>query len=389
MKRAATALLLLVLIPTAGWADSPSLKSEALITAPKDAYIDDAFAVSPDGSKVAYVVVHENGRAYLTFHPSGKSVEITALTDNPQTLDYTPDGKYLLMTWKSSAKAMDGALLDPAGTVKGKFRKITDLTWTRKDGKLMLVAFTEEVLRGGTRYTVALYDPASPKKPKVRKVIRTDIRGRLQKPEEFEVGYFFNNYSKIAVKIIGRYDKKLDRKQPDVKGVYDVFSGKLHKGGIIARSALWDREAAFFRRHPGWDAVVKLTGIPTASGIRGKFLLGTGVDSWQDIKPSGWNISRFSFDSLRQQRRASGGNIFFSLAIDPQNPVILKQKKTEPRAVHFFSVSMKDATARDLGQVPLTEGYARWHIGGKTVAMMVLHETWKVGALKLTIYSIR
>ena len=110
MRLAAPLLLLLLLVPSQGSAQkgkAPAAATEGLtslgeLTA-NAGLVDDAFALSTDGRKLAYVETDGTSFARLRVRDLAKDVEVAAIyisehTKNPGTLTFLPNGRLLLVS---------------------------------------------------------------------------------------------------------------------------------------------------------------------------------------------------------------------------------------------------------------------------------------------------
>ncbi|MBN2724708.1 MAG: hypothetical protein JXR95_11615 [Deltaproteobacteria bacterium] len=356
-----------------------------------EGYIDSHFAVSPAGTHLAYIAVSSNGKAALKIHPlaGGKtvSVDITKFTNEPMEIRFSSDSRLLFVS-RIAKSSKDWAVFTTAGIEKGQIKGSDDTVSSSFGGKPTITAYSLRKSTSSQVHTVDIYDVDKMKKPVKTFKISADVRGRMKKPELMDIAYFSPDYMKVYVKIIGKYDKKSDSKLPDVNGIFDVETSKLTRGKSISNNSLWDKDSITFSKYQGLTHILNLTGVPKTSGTSGSFKYGLGIRNWKPVKPS-YKLGRYEFSTLKAQRTHSlKGDLIYSMFIDPQNPIVLKQMKSEERFIHFFTLNIKSGDSKRIGAVKAKDGLIRWSLGGKYVAVMRLHKNWIIGNTSLEIYRI-
>jgi hypothetical protein len=387
------ATITLLTFPSTGFAqqDSQTLKSMGKVKF-SGGYLDNKFSVSQDGKKLAYISVTTKGISKLHIRPlpSGKEklYDITKITDDPHDLFFAPGGNYVVILLKTgNLKTVHFVDLKT-----GKFSKLTGFTkCTLRKGKtgLEIITLKFNQTKNAQIYLVNIFSIKNLRKPVKKYRLSGDVRGRVEKPEKMDISYFSKDFLKVTVKIVGIYDKKSDSKHPDTHGVYDFTTKKLTKFDAVSNNAKWELEAGLFLKHKGQAYVLQLSGMQTVKGIQGKFRIGNGINKWKNIKPK-FKIGRFDFSSLSyKKRKANKNSLKFALVIDPQNPVTLLRKKSEPRFLHFFELNPKTLEAVDLGKVSIKNNYYSWSKGKNVIAVMKLSKNWQVGSFEIELYKIK
>jgi hypothetical protein len=350
-------------------------------------YIDDKFAICPLGKTLAYVSVKSVGTANLHIRNLSKGTEkvlnITKFTNEPHDLRFVSPN--LVAVSVKKGKYFTFGFYDLSAILKGQISGVTDLIIV--DGKIT----TYKKVSGTNRqvHTVKTYALSDVKKELTSSVLRGDVRGRVvKKPDAFDISFFTPDYKVAIVKIIGKYDKKSDSKIPDRNGTYEMATKKLVIGKSIANTSLWDKEAYTFFKNPGVSNIIDIKGSATVSGISGKFRISVGANQWKKINPK-FKLGRFEFDTFHQEKRVSNSLNWFSFMIDPQNPITLKNLKSEKRFIHFFTVDSKTGNAVDVGRVIAKDGVVSWKRGGDYIALMRLSKNWMVGSETLELYKIK
>ncbi len=382
--------LLAISLPTAAASQTGSkvLKSAGQVSFSKG-YIDDRFDINAAGTNLAYVTVESKGTAKLHIRDlakgTEKSFDLTKTTNEPKEIFFV-GGKSMVAVAVDAGTFTDYYFFDFSGKRLGLIKGVTDIVV--KNGVIITY---KRISGGGAQvHTVQHFNPEKLKKPEKSMTIRGDMRGRaVIKKQSFDIGYFSPDYSIAIGKIIGTYDKKTDSKTPDTIGMYTMETKKLEVGNPISNNSIWDKTAYLFYKHFGFENILDLKGTPTVEGVSGTFRLSTAPHTFSDVKFD-YQLGRFEFSTLHQKRRAEAdGSIWYSMMVDPQNPITLKNLKSEKRFIHFFSISPKTAQTKDMGRVEAPQGLIAWKKGGAYIAVMRLSKFWTVGSETLELYKVR
>lgn len=369
--------------------DAPVLKLATSIRF-SEGYIANRFAVSFDGKFLAYATVKQNGETTLVLRDVNSSAEksavITKLTDEPE-LFFLPENAGIVVAART--EKVNFAIFDMDLKEITQIKGQDVLTWRGAGKDFQLVAYRQDKLSTSTTHTITFFEPQNPRKVVKNYNIRTDAANRMSvKNENVEVIYFSPDFAKAFVKIIGGYNKATDSKFPDNQGIYEVETATLQKGAVISNNAAFDRDAAWFVRNGKMRTPIRLSGVPTIQGIDGSFQVGQGILQWKDIVPR-FQLGRFDFSTfMLAPVQYHENTVFFAMAIHPQNPITLQDKKSEKRAWHFFRLDAQTGNADDVGQVQTEETVISWSLGGKILAFMRLSQNWQIGSEVLEIYSL-
>jgi hypothetical protein len=75
--------------------------------------------------------------------------------------------------------------------------------------------------------------------------------------------------------------------------------------------------------------------------------------------------------------------------VDPQNPITLKQRKSEPEVFHLYFFTFKAANRpRPVVQLPSAKQVLYWRYGPGYIAVMRLHKNWTLGREQLEIFKV-
>lgn len=370
--------------------DAPKMKLVDTIKFPAG-YIDDQFSVSPDGLRLAYVTVQQDGKSTLVLRELASKAEKTAdlskITDEPSQVFFLPQGPEVVVAVKGDKTTF--VLFDAEAKEITQIKGQDHLSWRVAGQALQLVAYRLDKTSTSVAHTVTLFEAGNPRKVLKTMTLRTDAANRLTvKPDNLEVIHLTPDFTKAVVKIIGGYNKATDSKFADNQGLYDLETGTVQKVGLISNNAAWDRDAAWFIRNWRQRNPVRLNGVPTVEGIDGSFQMGLGILQWKDITPK-FQLGRFDFDTFKVAPvQYLEKAVLFVMAIHPQNPITLQYKKSEKRAWHFFRLNAETGAADDLGQVQAEETTITWSLGGKFVGLMRLSQNWTVGSETLELYQL-
>ena len=359
----------------------------------KKGYIDSHFAVSQDGKHVAYLHVLTNKKAYLVISriktrgvKQRSRVNIAKHTIMPETLKFVGKGRHLFLTWRANPAKPEGelagALLDLNGAVKKKIGPFEDVRFRKEAGSISVITYRQVAGRGMVSHRVKVHSFPS-LKVKAQHRLVTDQARRLKKAN-MEIIYFKDDYLKAVGKIAGRYDRKKDIRLPDKEAIYDLVKKKVISERPIKDAIGWEKVRRFRQKHSAFDPVFHFGG--TEENLKLQLMR---KDNVKVNIPMGMNLVRFRQDSL-DQRFLSRGKALVALTIDPQNPIILKQKRSEPERFHLFLI--KDWKAPKVKQVLKLDSdnqALQWQYGKGAFAVMRLHRRWRLGSKSLEIHKMR
>ncbi len=343
-------------------------------------YIDAHFAVSPDGKRVAFVHVISDADVRLSVAAIQggriiKKIPIARYTTMPASLRWTSDGRFVVLSW-SLGKAKNWALIDwRAGTVK-TFPNVRDLRCRPR--KSRCVVYTQGRRRGITVHSVTVLNYPGLRKKSLYRVV-TDERGRLTNPV-MDLLYFRNDYLDVVGKIRGRYDKARDIRLPDREAIYDVATRKVVRERPIKDAIGWEKMRLFRKKHSALDPLL----IVDDQGGKPQMVLVTPTNERRLVSVPE-PMERFRASSLVQM--FLGASPYFSLIVDPQNPLALKRRQSDKEVFYLFQVH--NGRARILVQIPSEGRYQAWSVGRGMVGLMALHKNWGLGATGLDFYSFR
>lgn len=359
----------------------------------KAGYIDSHFAVSPNGKYLAYVHVLNNRSVHLmvmALSPSGMKrrarIPIHTYTVMPLRLHFTRDSSKILMFWRAKANAIEGPLkgvvLSLGGQRLAGIPSFQDFRLRKSGGKWRAITYNRQQLRWALAHLVTVYSFPQMRRTAQYRLV-TDKTNRVTKPIKMELVYFIDDYLRALAKVPGRYDKKKDIRLPDREAVYDLKTRKIVRQRDIREAVRWERIKIFRQKHNAFDPIVVLKG----AAKRAKLQL-VRVNNKRATLTLGVQLARFRPDSLKQQF-LPGQKALISMTIDPQNPITLKQRKSEPEVFHLFYFPMKTPSRpKAMTHLKSDKQVIFWHYGKSFLAVMRLHKNWTLGRNRLDVYKV-
>ena len=170
---------------------------------------------------------------------------------------------------------------------------------------------------------------------------------------------------------------------PDREATYDMVARKIVKQRDIQEAVKWERDKRFRQKYNAFEPVVVMAGTPK----RPKLEL-VRKNNARTALTLNVQLARFYKDSLKQQF-LPGGRALVSLTVDPQNPITLKQRKSEPEVFHLYYFTLKNANPpRPVTRLGSAKQVLFWRYGPGYLAVMRLHENWTLGSNQLEIFKV-
>ncbi len=359
----------------------------------KSGYIDAHFAVSPDGKTLGYVHVGE-GDAPTTLNIvaiRGKGtrrlakVDLRKKTVAPVRLAFTPDSKRLMVVAEMSQRTLkppkQAWFFEKNGRVAGRIQKFSHLAFRKAGQGTQVVAYLRQAAGQRLLHQVTLYDARTLRRKKTAK-LRSDRSGKVEKPA-MDIAYWMPDFTRVVVKVTGKYDRKRDVRLPDREKIYDPFTRKFTKNVEIANLAEWTKLRKIRAEAEGIETLLRLT------GSQEKFTFEMITPDHRRVKLADTKppLKQFQFKSLRQQE-SYAPTVPFSLTVDPQWPTLFGDKRNVPEVFHLFVLDPSTKRIKALGSIPSPKQVLGWHLGGHRLAVMRLHRYWRLGHRELEVYAV-
>jgi len=379
------ALWALVAAPTAAPKPVYAAKGES-------AFIDDGFALSPGGDRLAYV--RTNGADVMQVEvvslPAGKTdatFSIAQFTKTPERLVFTPDGKHLVVLSKAPEdEKREAQTYDLVGKPVGKkIGPAQQITVSSVEGKPAVVTFSDRDKEGVHTYEVAAFSPDGGK-ALGKKTLAADKTGLMREkaagPDGFKVIYWYDDFLHLVGQKKGEYDKKNDVRRPDRAMVWDVFKGKPLEEHEIGDVMEWVREQKDRVRHPHTAAFaqysedLKTLELITPDGKRRTLELAR-------------MLYKYEPKTLLQQPGPEANRLYLSLTVDPVNWEAVQHKHAEADIFDLYVVDTQSGKPqRVLTGLLAGKRALAWTAAGGRVAILHKHKGFDRGGLELEVYDL-
>lgn len=359
----------------------------------KKGYIDNNFAISSDGKNVAYLHVLSDKRANLVIGRLSSKGFVKSAGENiaghtvmPASMEFAPDGKHVFVKWKEASSGSDvdfsGGIFSLSGKLKKKLGPFEDARFRKEGASYSLVTYRQTSGRGMVSHQITVYSyPQLIIKGTHRMV--TDQARRLKNPN-MEILYFRDSYLKAVGKIAGKYDRKNDIRLPDKEALYDIVKKKVISEKPIKKAVAWEKVRLFRQNNPPFEPIFYLE--VAADGRKLNLMRKDNVQVPITLETK---LERYRRESLNQQIIGKE-KALVGLTVDPQNPIILKQRKSEPEKLHLFFVQdWKNPSTKNVLKLDSDKHVIKWKYGKGFVAVMKLHRRWQLGSKKIKFYQLK
>src|SRR5262245_34574151 len=211
------------------YADEPAPRVVQHLHASGD-FIDDPFALSEDGTQLAWITTDGATHAQLHIGPVGdetsaKSFPYSSIT--PERVQFIDAERVLVVDRNPTTKFARAEVFGPKGSL-GKFGPATDIGVGKVGSVPSLVTWLKTTSPKGATHTFNAWR-LDTLKPLGKKVVlvenaegRVPFAGSLYKPL-----YFLDGFATLVGQKEGAYDKKKDIRRPEVAARADLFASKL------------------------------------------------------------------------------------------------------------------------------------------------------------------
>ncbi|HJZ86985.1 MAG TPA: hypothetical protein VKN99_17555 [Polyangia bacterium] len=350
-------------------------------------FVDDAYALSPSGGRLAYV--RSNGadiaQVEVAELPSGNveaRFSIAAFSRIPERLSFTENGKLIVVGRLPDAERREAQVFDLSGKPLGrKLGPADSIACAQIDGKSALVALS--IRRSGehTSYEVSALR-AEDGKALGRRTLSAGRDGLIKLGEGFRIVYWSDDLLHLTGVKKGEYDKKNDVRRPDRAMIFDVLAGKAVSEHEIGDVVSWVREMRQREQFPQRAAFVafsedlKALELITADNRRLEV---------KTVRP----LWKYEPKTILQQAGPEPGRLYVSLTVDPVNPEAVKKQKTDPDLFDLYAVDgQSGSAARVLGGVLAAKRRLAWVAGGGRVAILRRHQGFDRGGTELEVYDL-
>jgi hypothetical protein len=314
-------------------------------------------------------------------------VNVTTITQAPTRLQFTPDGNRVVLIAEIAAQAKmpprRALFFDLAGKQVAAIGPLHDLVFRpAKAGAWEFVTYFQVPAGPNVAHEVSLYEAASFRKVKTSRITASPSGIVTQPP--MEIAFFTPDYSQIVAKVAGAYDRKRDVRLPDREKLWDFVAGKFVSDREISNLQSWADVRKIREKNASTPYLLMLNG--TQKSFTWELLDPRNQRSTlADLAPS---LKQFVFGSLRSQPAPDGKGLYFGLSVDPQWPTVFGRPENAPEVFHLFRLDLASKQSTLLGTLASPGQVIRWSAAGNRVAVLRLHQYWKLGHLELQVYEL-
>jgi hypothetical protein len=345
----------------------------AELKSPENAFIDDPFAISDDGQRIAYLTTDGASRGTLHFGEPGAETTVGGLPLNVTALHWLGPARVLVVT-RDAAGEKTAQAWGQKGAEPTRLGPFAEIGIAAVDGKPAVVAYAH---KGG--HVVAAYQPES-LRPLARKLLREDKDGRVALGTAALKPLWWGDTFRLLVGVEpGEYDKNRDMQRPDRLVRVDVFGGKRTGEQEIEDVIAFRQLVADHHGHDFEDLFVRL------SDDRSRLELIDGLARHPIELPRALSI--YDAATLAYQTLADG-RILLSLTVDPTNPAALARKKADRDDIDVYLVDRARATATPALRLDGRGRPSAWRVAGKRLALLRKHKGFDRGGLSIEVYEL-
>lgn len=352
---------------------------------PSPGFVDDPLALDDNGARLLYVNADAAELAELRVVDlsTGKqtaAIDLRGFTTTPTAVAFAPGG-YFVVSRPAGGGDATGAHIDAKGKTLRRFGPATDLVLSTWEGTPAVVGYTRTEARGKTTHQVEVRALDSGKRLGKTSTLVADDAGKVAE-HEFAIRYWADDYTRAVGIKGGRWRKKSDQRSPDFEAEYILPTRTFRKRGNIGDLMAHSRKMQTLSEHsnqPRFVSVAQdLSGIHTYTEATGKASELALAQPFHHYDPK----------SLQQQV-GPGGDLYFSLTIDPVNPDAVARKKADPRYLDLYLLAA-DGKASRLGRilVPARREH-RWIAGAGGWIVMPKHIGFDRGGKELQLYRLK
>jgi hypothetical protein len=397
MYRALVVAAALVVVPAGALADKKTkLDSRGVdllrTVAPGQGFVDDPLSFDGAGGRLIYAVSNAADRAQIfavDMTQGGAelfSIDVSEFTATPVAMSFAADGEHLLVVSRAGEEApATAAVFDRSGKLLRRFGPATHIAHVSYGGGEAVSTYRVERVeprRGPAqiRHTVEVFDLLRGRRVGRRTTIDTDEEG-YSKRLGFAIRSWADGYTTAIGIKDGRWNRRTDQRSPNSEAWYDLPAQKFVREVTISDVIDHTRMMQILAAHPNQPSFVRI-----ADDL-------TGVERMEAGKATEVTLSedfaRYEPKSL-QHRRAADGTIFFTIQIDPVNPITLERKRQETAWIDLYELAPGATRAVRRARVLPPEGRpVRWAATSRHFAVLVGHAGFSRGGERLRLYRLK
>lgn len=377
----ATALLLGLGGARSARADEPALKVVDHLHVDSD-FIDDPFALSPDGAHLAWITTDGATRSQLHVATVGdrkgeKTFAYGSIT--PERVEFLDAERVLVVERDPESRVARAEVFGPKGSL-GKFGPASEVGLGTVGGVPALITWLRGTTAKVTTHTFSAFRRDT-LKPLARKVLNENGEGRVAFAGSlYKPLYFLDGYATLVGQKEGAYDKAHDIRKPEVAARADIFSAKLIAEKEIKDLVEFAKFTGARARHNNESVFVRFSDERDQLEL---FDAGDAVSPLKLPRPLG----KYDPETLLY-RPAAGGNLIVSLTVDPVNAEAVKAQKTDKDWLDVYHLDVASRALKPLARIDSEKRPTTWAVGGTRFALLRKHKTMGRGGADLDIFDL-
>ena len=346
-------------------------------------FIDDPFAVSADGSRLAWITTDGATKAQLHLGSVGnrrgdKTFNYGSIT--PERLEFLDADRVIVVERNPETRVVHAEVFGPTGG-HGKFGPVSDIGLGTVGGVPAIVTWLKATTPNrGTTHTFSAYRRDN-LKPLAKRVLSENpdghipFAGSLYKPL-----YFLNGFATLVGQKEGGYDKAHDIRRPDVAARTDLFAGKLLQEKEIKDVVSFAEFTNVRKKHINETNFVRFSDDRSALEL---------IDDSDTVTPLSLPrpLGKYDPETLAYRPDADG-NLTISLTVDPVNAEAVKAQKADKDWLDIYHVDVKSKAVTGVARIDGEKRPTGWYLAGARLALLRKHKGFGRGGPDLFLYEL-
>jgi hypothetical protein len=349
---------------------------------PERGFVDDPFAVSADGTRLAFVTT--DGASHSELHlvrigAAGLGASFPYPSITPERVEFLDGERVLVVERSPESGAARGMVYGPRGPARERFGPADGIALGTVAGTEAIVAWSRvHPAHGPARHELTAWR-RDDLRPLAKKTLaenadgRVPVAGGLYKPLFYLAGFV-----ELVAQKEGDYDKAHDIRKPDQAARIDVFTGRLVEEHEIGDLVAWTVLLKDRQKHQNEPRYLRF-----GEDLRRLELVdGERVAELRVPRP----LAKYDPQTLAAQEVA--GALVVSLTVDPVNAEAVRAQKADKDWLDFYRL---DAASGALAEIVRLDGEKRastWRIGGGRLALLRKHKGFGRGGADLEVYAL-
>jgi hypothetical protein len=342
-------------------------------------FIDDPFALSADGARLAWITTDGATHADVHLASPGRKGELSFPSGgiNPERVVFLDAERVLVVDRNPETGFARGEVFGPTGRDKVRLGPVGGIALATVQGTAAIVTYTRaNAAKGSVRHDfVAVRRDTL--KPLARKTLvesggRIALDGGQYKPLFFEDGY-----AVLVAQKEGSYDKAHDIRKPDLEARLDVFAGTLVGEREIKDLVAWTQLIKAREKHTNEARFVRFS----EDLHRLELVDGDHVAELETPRPLG------KYDPLTLAWQPLADGLALSLTIDPVNPEAVRAQKADKDWLDVYRLDVKTKALTGIVRLDGEKRPTAWHLAGGRLAVLRKHKGFGRGGADLDVFE--